>query len=50
MPVRNYHYPLRNIPEERASRLLRPGSLKSRIGYLNCSGKWRVGKIAKSDY
>ena len=29
--VRNYHYSLRNDPEERSSRLLRGGSLKSRI-------------------
>jgi len=27
--VRNYHYSLRNDPEERGSRLLRGGSLKS---------------------
>ena len=27
--VRNYHYSLRNDPEERSSRLLRGGSLKS---------------------
>jgi len=29
--VRNYHYALRNIPEERRSQLYRGGSLKSRI-------------------
>ena len=29
--VRNYHYSPRNNPEERGSRLLRGGSLKSRI-------------------
>jgi len=29
--VRNYHYPLRNDTEERSSRLLRGGSLKSRM-------------------
>jgi len=28
--VRNYHYTLRNNPEERSSHLLRGGSLKSR--------------------
>jgi len=30
--VRNYHYLLRNDPEERSSYLLRSGSLKSPIG------------------
>ena len=30
--VRNYHYTLRNSPEEGGSRLLRSGSLKSGIG------------------
>jgi hypothetical protein len=30
MSVRNYHYSLRNNPEERSSRLLRGGILKSR--------------------
>jgi len=29
--VRNYHYTLRNNPEERSSNLLRGGSLKSRV-------------------
>jgi len=29
--VRNYHYSLRNNPEERNSQLLRRGSLKSRL-------------------
>jgi len=29
--VRNYHYSLRNDPEERSSHLLRGGSLKSRM-------------------
>jgi len=29
--VRNYHYSLRNNPEERSSHLLRGGTLKSRI-------------------
>ena len=29
--VGNYHYPLRNNPEERSSHLLRGGSVKSRI-------------------
>jgi hypothetical protein len=29
--VRNYHYSLRNNPEERSSGLLRRGSLKSRV-------------------
>jgi len=29
--VRNYHYSLRNDPEERSSQLFRGGSLKSRI-------------------
>jgi len=29
--VRNYHYSLRNCPEERSSHLLRSGSLKSRV-------------------
>jgi len=29
--VGNYHYSLRNDPEERSSRLLRVGSLKLRI-------------------
>ena len=29
--VRNYHYSLRNKPEERSSQLLRGGSLKLRI-------------------
>jgi len=29
--VRNYHYTLRNNPEERSSHLLRGGSLKSHI-------------------
>ena len=32
--VRNYHYTLRNSPEERGSHLLRGGSLKSRITTL----------------
>ena len=32
--VRNYHYSLRNNPEERSSQLLRGGSLKSRICIL----------------
>ena len=32
MSVRNYHYTLRNSPEEGGSRLLRSGSLKSGIG------------------
>jgi hypothetical protein len=31
--VRNYHYSLRNKPEERSSRTLRGGSLKSRIKF-----------------
>jgi hypothetical protein len=46
--VRNYHYMLRNSPEERRSHLLRGGSLKSRlidflpkytfhIGYVKCA-------------
>jgi len=30
MSVRNYHYSLRDSPEERSSHLLRGGSLKSR--------------------
>ena len=34
--VRNYHYLLRNNPEERSSKLLRGGSLKSRLPVL-CS-------------
>ena len=29
MSVRNYHYSLRNNPEDRSSQLLRGGSLKS---------------------
>ena len=29
--VTNYHYTLRNVPEERRSHLLRGGSLKSRV-------------------
>jgi hypothetical protein len=29
--VRNYHYLLRNIPEEHSPHLLRSGSLKSRM-------------------
>jgi hypothetical protein len=32
--VRNYHYSLRNDPEERSSQLLRGGSMKSWIGGL----------------
>ena len=32
--VKNYHYMLRNSPEERSSHLLRGGSLKSRITTL----------------
>jgi len=32
--VRDYHYSLRNDPEERSSQLLRGGSLKSRICIL----------------
>jgi hypothetical protein len=37
--VRNYHYSLRNDPEERCSQLLRGGSLKScRIKILNKGG------------
>ena len=50
--VRNYHYSLRNIPEERCSQLLRDGSLKSRIvrsvwrASVICScGKRRCGQI-----
>jgi hypothetical protein len=35
MSVRNYHYTLRNIPEERRSHVLRSGSLKSSI-ILGC--------------
>jgi hypothetical protein len=31
--VRNYHYSPLNNPEERSSRVLRGGSLKSRIGH-----------------
>jgi hypothetical protein len=31
--VRNYHYSLRNNPEERSSQLLHGGSLKSRKEY-----------------
>jgi len=40
--VRNYHYSLRNNPEEHSSRLLRGGSLKSRIRYpwLKCICAW----------
>jgi len=34
--VRNYHYSLRNDPEERSSNLLHSGSLKSRSFFLNC--------------
>ena len=34
MSVRNYHYSLRNDPEERSSHLLRGGSLKSRRGFV----------------
>jgi hypothetical protein len=34
--VRNYHYSLRNNPEERSSQLLRGGSLKSRIYFILC--------------
>ena len=30
--VSNYHYSLRNDPEERSSHLIRSGSLKSRKG------------------
>jgi hypothetical protein len=33
--VRNYHYSLRNNPEERSSNLLRGGSLKSRILHVS---------------
>ena len=32
-PVTNYHYSLRNDPEERSSHLLRCGSLKSRLTF-----------------
>jgi len=32
--VTNYHYSLRNNPEERSSQLLRGGSLQSRIHYI----------------
>jgi hypothetical protein len=32
--VRNYHFTLRNIPEERRSHLHRNGSLKSLIKFL----------------
>jgi hypothetical protein len=35
MSVRNYHYSLRNDPEERSSQLLRGGSLKSRNIAIN---------------
>jgi len=35
-PVRNYHYPPRNSPEERSSQLLRGGSLKSLKGPVTC--------------
>ena len=31
--VRNYHYSLRNNPEERGSHILRGGSLKSRLQF-----------------
>jgi hypothetical protein len=36
--VRNYHYSLRNNPEERSSQLPRGGSLKSRISNLSPLG------------
>jgi len=36
--VRNYHYSLRNNPEERSSHLLRGGSLKSRTLYPVAEG------------
>jgi hypothetical protein len=32
--VRNYHYSLRNNPEERSSNLLRGGSLELRMGFI----------------
>jgi len=40
--VRNYHYLLRNIPEEHSSHLLRSGTLKSRE---ECAG-FRVKYIS----
>ena len=33
--IRNYHYPLRNNPEESSSQLLRGGNLKSGINILD---------------
>jgi hypothetical protein len=36
MSVRNYHYALRNYPEERSSHLLRGRSLKSRVTPFYC--------------
>jgi hypothetical protein len=42
MSVRNYHYALRNIPEEHSSHLLRGGSLKTRE---ECAG-FRVKYIS----
>ena len=35
--TRNYHYSLRNIPEERSSHLLRGGSLKSHKNEWSCN-------------
>jgi len=41
--VINYHYSLRNNPEERSSHLLRDGSLKSRNGQsVKHSRYWRT--------
>ena len=41
--VRNYHYSLRNNPEERSSKLLRDGSLKSRTEQREAISVWRSG-------
>jgi len=40
--TRNYHYALRNSPEERSSYLLRGGSLKSRTVSASCIKKFEV--------
>jgi len=47
MSVRNYHYSLRNGPEERSSHLLRGGRLKSRKS-LSCSLLPDIGKSIPS--
>ena len=43
----NCHYPLRNIPEERSSQLLRGGSLNSRI---TAAGYTKAQKVTPFSY